>query len=69
MAEVTLRKCDVYGTVKDVMTFRITIEQKDNEGQFVETGPSRLIDLGPRAFVRLTGAIDRATKPSKSNDA
>jgi len=61
MAEVTLRRCDVFETLtKEVRP--ITVTMADDNGKVVF---EKALDLSPRAIERAKKFLDRATTPPK----
>jgi len=66
MAEVIKKKCDVYGTVKDVKTHIVTIHEVEEYQKTILWGRRH---LSPRALTGLKRAIKRALRPSKRPDA
>ena len=62
MADVTLRKCDVYGSTKDVKRYRVSVHELDGDGALIEK--NRTADLSPRAYARLLRFIDKGVTPA-----
>lgn len=60
----TIRKCDVYGTKRDVRAVRVRVEAETDDGEWVLfTGGLYVADQGPRAVKRLMHSITRALHP------
>lgn len=66
MADVTLRKCDVFGGTKDVKRYRVSVVEMNGEAALMEkdAATDRTADLSPRAYKRLLNLIDKGVKPS-----
>ena len=62
MADVPKKKCDVYGTDKDVKAHIITIHEVEKYQKTVLWGRR---NLSPRALTGLKKAIKRALQPSR----
>lgn len=68
MAEVTVKKCDVFDVIKKVEVTTITIARFDSV-----TGKTKVlpftVDMCERAHARLVKFVERATKPPVRKDA
>ena len=62
MATVSVTKCDVFGTVKDVIQVRITVEYEISPDVW-ENHKQVTRDMGVRGVDRLFKFIDRGTTP------
>ena len=58
MAEVTTRKCDVYGTL-EARSYLLTLQVPESEGANIQWEQ----DLSPKALARLVAGINRLLKP------
>lgn len=66
MAEVTLKRCDVYGTTKGVERYqiRVMLESEVGDSSDMPEGDQWTeVDLSPRGHKRLLHFIDRGIKP------
>ncbi len=68
MAEVTVKKCDVFDVIKKVEVETITIARHNSDTGEMEIIPFT-VDMCERAHKRLVAFVERATKPPVRKDA
>lgn len=69
MALVEKRECDVFGTMKGVITHRVHIEASRCEEDGYVTLIDETVDLSPLAAARLLRWVQRGTTPPKAQKA
>lgn len=70
MVDELVKRCDVYGTIRDVRQYEITVRQLEpGEKPAMEPRPGeskttlRVADLGDRGYRRLLKFVDRGLVP------
>lgn len=58
MSIVNVKKCDVYGTAKNVRTYQLVVTMNDTDGD-PEMVTDKSVDLSDRALTRLLAFIER----------
>lgn len=73
MSTETVKKCDVFGTIKDVKAIRITIAElvvlDEDQDAKVDVKHQRQVDMCERAVERLFRFLDRGTTPPNKKGA
>ena len=64
MAEVTVKKCDVFGTYKDVREVEVTVSVGSDCDPTTQQGDRKwAMDACPKAYDRLIRFLERGVKP------
>lgn len=66
MAEVTMKRCDIFGTLRDVQTYRVVVYADPPEADLIV---DCTLDMGPAAVKRLRRALQHGTtKPGTKSE-